>query len=522
MSTWRPPEGVADRVTTIAVSAAAPRAQKYKCPMAEALKARPSLRLRSGPRRYEKLEHFTLGPFMTALDQVERGFRSVEGALDDVERNARLHDGLKTWTAHAVRDYLRAFPVHPLNRSPLRLVPQRWTYEREIRRTRYRISAWGRCYQSVDGRTREIRMINIRSRSSTRSDAEVAVAAFVLACADQEAGSPPVEHVRVVNYSVEDGRVCTLFDGAPADATLAYEKHGRAALTEVAGGQEYRPGGACVKCDFATRCPALARAPGLLGVDGEGRPRRQWSVTSGRAYRECPARAHLRELRLPTDAQVERGGPAQRGRAVHALLADHHRTGHRCSPAIGDRWTGDDFGLSPDDIGLGRRLVRHHAEVCPLQHTQFDRDVRVEPQLTWDDQNANVLVVVEPDLLYRDHDSWVWREVKTSSSDGRRANELLTEYPQLALAVLVLARGELGGSRTRSRVELEVLRPSGVDLYVIDPYTPSVRRNAETVVRDLVLRWRADDEFLPRPGDRCTRCEVASWCRAKPETELAS
>ena len=519
MSTWSPPEGVTGPVTTIAVTAAAPRGQRYKCPMAEALKARPSLRLRSGPRRYEKLEHFTLGPFMTVLDQVERGFASVEDALDVVESNTRIHDGLKTWTAHAVRGYLRTFPV---NGSSLCLVPQRWTYERTIEQTRYRIGAWGRCYRSPDGRTREIRMISMRSQSATRSDAEVAVAAFVVAHADQEPGSAPIERARVVNYCAEDGATHALFDGTPDDATATYEKHGRGALTAVAEGQEYRPGTACVKCDFAANCPALSRAPGLLGVDGAGRPRRQWSVTSGRAYRECPARAHLRELRLPPDAQVERSGAAQRGRAVHALLADHHQIRRHCSATMGDEWTGDGFDLAPDDVGLGRRLMRHHAEVCPLRHTPVDRDVRVEPQLTWEDRKANVLVVVEPDLLYRDHDSWVWREVKTSGSDHHRANDLLAEYPQLAVAVLVLARGELGGSRTRSRAELEVLRPSGVDLHVFDPYTPSVRRNAETVVRDLVLRWRADDEFLPRPGSRCTRCEVASWCRANPRTELAT
>lgn len=166
--------------------------------------------------------------------------------------------------------------------------------------------------------------------------------------------------------------------------------------------------------------------------------------------------------------------------------------------------------------------MRHHAEVCPLQHVPSDGTVHVEPRLTWDDQQANVLVIAEPDLLYRDRDSWVWREVKTSGSDHRRGTDLLAEYPQLALAVVVLARGELGGTRARSRVELELLRPSGVDLKVIDPYTPTVRRHAEAVVRDLVLRWRADDEFLPRPGARCTRCEVAKWCRAKPKTELTT
>lgn len=518
MSTWHPPEGVTGRVTTIAVSAAAPRAQKYKCPMAEALKARPSLRTSSRPRHHEKLEHFTLGPLMTVLDQVERGLKPEESALTSMERNTRVHDGLKEWTARAAQDYLEVFSSPPEDVPPLRLVPQRWTYEREISATKYRIGAWGRCYQSADGGTREIRMISMRSRSTARSTAEVAIAAFVLAHADSHAVRSPVRRVRVVSYNAEDRQARTLFDGTPDEATSMYEEHGKTTLTEVVNGQEYRPGPACAKCHFAANCPALSRAPGLLGVDGGGRPRRQWSVTSGRAYRECPARAHLRELQLPTNDQIEKSAATQRGRALHALLAEQHATGLPCSPLLGDDWTGDGYDLSPDDIRLGRLLIRHHSEVCPFQHSLVDRNARVEPRLTWDDETANTLVLAEPDLLYRDHDSWVWREVKTTGSD-RGAADLFAQYPQAALAVLVLARGELGGSTTRSRVELEILRPSGADLQVIDPYTPSVRRNAEAVVRDLVLRWRTDDEFLPRPGDRCARCEVSDWCRASSNKE---
>ncbi len=510
MPEWLRPEGVTGPISTIAVTAAAPRSREYKCPMAEALKARPSLRVRSVFRPREKLETFAFGPFMTALDQIELGTRSVEDALSAVEGDRRIHDGLKVWTARAVQNYLRDFPA---GSTPMVLVRQRWTYERQVGQVCYRISAWGRCYQSATGRSRELRLVTMGSRSAPRSDAEVAIAAYVVAHAG-DLDYPPVEHLRVLNYAIDDGSTAVLFDGTPDEATAAYEKDGRSVLGDVAGGQEYRPGAACVKCDFITKCPAVVRAPGLLGVDGDGLPRRQWSVTSARSYRECPARAHLRELRLPTDGLIERSGPAQRGRALHALLAERHRTGQICS-AQPDEWTGEGFGLSPEDIALGQQLLRHHAEVCPIRVADSSVSPRIEPRLTWEDRQANAVVIAEPDLLYQDHDSWVWRETKTSSSDRRRRGDLLTEYPQIALGVLVLARGELGGQSARSRVELEVLRPSGVDLYVLDPLTPSVRRSAEVVIRDLAVRWRADEGFAPQPGQQCTRCEVAKWCRAR-------
>jgi hypothetical protein len=322
----------------------------------------------------------------------------------------------------------------------------------------------------------------------------------------------------VIAFTPDSDMPVTLFDDTPQQAVSAYEEHGRAVLAEIVDGNGYQPGTACLRCAFAAECPALPRANGLLGVDGAGRPRRSWSVTSGRAYQACPARAHLRDLKLPTSRAIEHSDAARRGRAVHALLATRHtnRAHGSCDVEMGADWSADGHELTADDLVSSRQMLRHHAEVCPLRHLPAGARLRVEPRLTWEDEHAQVLVIAEPDLLYLDGDSWVWREVKTSAREHRGSADLLSTYPQLALGVLALARGELGGSRAHSRVELEVLRPGGVDLEVIDPFTPRVRQNAEAVIRDMVHRWRTDDLFAAEPSaHHCARCEVAAWCRAK-------
>ncbi|MCP2167123.1 PD-(D/E)XK nuclease family protein [Goodfellowiella coeruleoviolacea] len=525
MLPWQPPEGVSGAVTTIVVTAAAPRGKKYKCAMAEAIRARPGLRVRQGQASArERLQHFTLGPFMESLDAVERQYRplAMSDVLCAVERNPRLHDGLKKWTSDAVRRYVEVFSREDdTPETRLRLVPKRWTYRVEVCEPgvrgayAYEISAWGRCYESVDRRVRELRLIGIRADAEARADAEVAIAAFVAARATPD---ERLERVRVVAFTPDSDEPTTLFDDTPQRAVSAYEEHGRGVLAEIVDGHGYQPGTACLRCAFASRCPALPRANGLLGVDGSGRPRRTWSVTTGRAYQACPARAHLRGLNLPTSRAVEHSDASRRGRAIHALLAARHadRTSGPCVVDLGANWSAGGHELTVNELASGREMLRHHAEVCPLQHLPADAPVRVEPRLTWEDGQAQVLVIAEPDLLYRDGDSWVWREVKTSAREHRGGTDLLSTYPQLALGVLVLARGELGGSRARSRVELEVLRPGGVDLEVVDPFTPRVRQNAEAVIRDMVHRWRADDLFAAQPAvQHCTRCEVAAWCRAK-------
>ncbi|MER7928057.1 PD-(D/E)XK nuclease family protein [Streptomyces sp. NPDC096057] len=493
---WSPPDGVVTKSDVISVSLGMFKDTNYRCPAADAMKAR-GYRPQSAKKKYEVLEHFSFAPFMGTS-------------------GASLHDGLRQWTAHAKSVYGQTFPEDPAR--PLTEVPA-WTYRHQLsspdRRgaREYRITVWGRCLSSPDGSVRELRLpVN---RISKEDPHEGHVAAAALATAEGVPGPLP-EQVRIVEFALLDGCTRTLFEGTRAEAVERYRSGGGPkALSAVLDADEYRPGPSCAGCAYLSVCPTLRKAPGLLGVEAPGRPRRTWSVTNGRSYRDCPARDHMRRLHLPAAHSVERSPSAERGRAIHAYIAERHASHRSCTPDVPTRWVPDRFELPEDESQLGALLLRHHAAVCPLRCVRDRSDLRVEPRVVRHDPVSDVLVIAEPDLLYRDGDSWVWRETKTSGSDWGRRQDLLERYPQLALAALLVARGDLGGSPSRARIELEILRPSGADLEIIDARDPAVRSAAEETVRTLVTDWHRDDRYAPVPGEACRRCEVARWCSAR-------
>ncbi|MBP5936928.1 hypothetical protein [Streptomyces acidiscabies] len=347
-----------------------------------------------GAAKPEALETFTNSPFMTAADMLERpaDFPS-EG-----RRRTPLHDGLQLWTEHALRMYHKAFPPG----GELRLAQKAWAY-RHLRpatdvegATLYRITAWGRCFESADGRLRELRLPVTRLRE--RSDTERAVAALVAA---EGEGDPRVEEVRVVQFALSDGRPAPVFEGSRAQALAEYREYGASAVRALPDNQEYRPGSACVSCAVASVCPALPKAEGLLGVADRGRPRRSWSSTTGRGHAKCPARGHLRSLRLPLNDEVERNAAAERGRAVHDFLAERHGRlpAVPCTSRIPADWVPKKYQLPDEEIRLGAELLRHHAEVCPLRVAGAQSEIRIEPRLVFDDTAADLLVLTAPDLF---------------------------------------------------------------------------------------------------------------------------
>ncbi|MFJ1859421.1 PD-(D/E)XK nuclease family protein [Streptomyces anulatus] len=525
---WLPPDGVRRTTPCITVSAGMFKKSGFRCPAADALKARGYRPVAPEARRRERLEHFTLGPFMAACDARNRP--GTSSADPGRSRTAPLHDGLRVWTDHALAMYDATFPADPSR--PLTEVAERWIYRYRPsgpgtgrpdagRPEEFRFTVWGRCLASSDGKHRELRLPVHRIGTDAPPEGFVAATALVLA---EGAPGPLPEHVRIVEFALLDGRTRELFAGSRSEALAHYRAHGPGALAEILNGQEYRPGSSCVDCSYLSVCPALRSTPGLLGTESAGRPRRTWSVTNGRNYRACPARDHLRRLRLPTADAVEREATAERGRAVHAYLADRHGRGvpSPCTTRIPERWVPDGFDLPGHERALGEVLLRRHAAVCPLRCVRDGSDVRTEPRVVRHDSAADVVVLAEPDLLYRDADSWVWRETKTSASERRPNRSLLEHYPQLALAVLLVARGDLGGSPDRARVEFEVLRPGGADLEIIDPFAPAHRDTAEQVVRTMVTAWHGDDDYAPSPGRSCGRCEVARWCDQAPAAGAAA
>ncbi|WP_344677334.1 PD-(D/E)XK nuclease family protein [Saccharopolyspora taberi] len=463
---------------------------------------------------------------MTVLDGIEHDFLSEAESfalLGSKERGSRrVHSGVLRWTEHAVQHYLTAFPPgNPdLNGEYWQPVRSSWTYEQELSKPdrrgvrSYRIRVWGRCYRSADGRVNELRMMSYRRDGRKRATEEVAIAAHIAA----NAQSRP-ERVRVREFTCLDGETELLYEGTPEQVGELYREFGAPALAEVVDGSEYRPGEPCVKCLYRVECPGLPSAPGVLGISDRSRPRRTWSVTNGRNYRACPAKDFLRRMRLPLDQRIERVAAAERGRALHDHLLRKHAADSRtpCAARAEEHWS--PRPLPPDEAEAGAAMLRHHSEVCPLLRLPPGAVLKAEPGLVFDDTDADVVLLVTPDLLYQDRGSWVWREVKTTRGAAGKAFRTLESVPQIALAIVLLGRGLLGGSRARSRVELEVLRPDGVDLRLFDPFDRRMRAEAAEVVHGLVRDWHRDDEFTPRPSSECRSCEVRRWCPAAlPET----
>lgn len=502
----------------VTVSAAMLKPGDYQCPMRDAMWARRLYPIGDRPPS-EVLEAFGNAFFMDELDRREA---ARSGRSYTPPRRGAAHEGVRAWTEHALAQYDAAFPQTD---DELRLVappsPWRldWPRERPDGRgiMHYSLTLWGVCLQSEDGTYREFRWPSNhldRPAERGRSQQAIAVAACIAAWSPPQ---PQPRRVQIFEFGLADGRPDfePLFDGTPQDARNLYEAHGRDALTAMVEGRTYNPGKACTSCRYTAICPEVSRADGVLGVQAPKRPPRHWSPTTARSYRECPAREYLRSSKLPADTTIERSPEAERGRAVHQFLAQRHVTEpyEPCSLLVPDDWAGG-RPLTDKERAVGFELIRLHAEVCPMKYVAAPEDVRVEPQLVFRDAEAASLVLVEPDLLYRDSGSWVWREVKTSKR-RLRFRDLFTRYPQLAVGVELLARGALGGTPSRSRVEVEVLRPGGADLMVLDPFSPEIRGLAREALREVATAWRADDLFVADPGPQCSSCEMARWCPSR-------
>lgn len=511
-ASW-PPDGLVGDSGVIEVRLGMFGPERYRCPASDALKARGLRPRERAAWKPEVLNPFPNGPFMDEAHKLEWPVDELTPSASRGGRRRPLHDGVRQWTEHALRMYQEAFPADLY----LRLTSRPWVYRHhrpssEGRGTvEYRITAWGLCFESDDGRLRELRLPVNRLRK--RSAAECAVAALVVAEGNLD---PRLEWVKVVQFALSDGRTDTIFDGTRDEALALYRADGAPAVRALLDSQEYRPGTACTSCAVAPVCPALPRAEGLLGIADRSRPRRSWSSTTGRGHRSCPARGYLRGLRLPADDTVERGAAVERGRAVHAFLAERHGqwSGTPCTPEIPANWVPEGYQLPDEERQLGAELLRHHAEVCPLRTAEPRSEIQTEPRLVFDDTAADLLVVAEPDLLYREAGSWIWRETKTSASDRPRRNILAT-YPQLALGVRVIAGGVLPRPQAGGRVELELLHPGGVDLRILDPFAPETQAAAEAVLREQVSGWHAETLFEAVPGAECATCEVARWCSAR-------
>ncbi|OXM56162.1 hypothetical protein CFP71_14685 [Amycolatopsis thailandensis] len=529
---WAIPAGMVGSDDLVRIGTGAAGDDLLGCPSFLSVKIRP--RIRSRRRSWTpaaQLETFPLQPVMAALDRVEHGQLSADAALAEIgQRGTPLHPGLIKFARHAVCSYLSIGSKE----NGLKPVPDWWVVRKTSARI-WELYAWGRRYQTADGRHREFRFMRFGEAVSNPDDrTKVAIAAYVTAFGVPAAWpeswrepfglreAPTVDHARVVEVSLADGAADVLFDGTPADAEAYYAEHGRKRIASIAAGGPARPGSSCAECKQLTSCGTLPRIPGVLALPTTRAPIRTVSMSDLRYHRTCPAQAHLRSLHLPR--AYEYGAEAELGHAVHAWLENAHRDGTACDPAAmptGDSgWSAGRWRVDGDAARVGARMLRRHLDVCALHLSDAATQVRVEPRLAVHDTAAQAIVLAKPDMIYMDDGGWVWRELKTTQKEGWFHDDLLDEFPQLALAVSFLAEGVLGGDPATARVELEVLRPDGAEIDVIDPTDPERLTKARAVLRRLTQPWRADETFGARPSKNCRWCPVSRWCPSFPGSDI--
>ena len=98
----------------------------------------------------------------------------------------------------------------------------------------------------------------------------------------------------------------------------------------------------------------------------------------------------------------------------------------------------------------GSRMLANHADLCPYTEAGQITEVRVEPTLAVHDTDANVIVIAKPDMLYMEDGAWVYREIKTRQRPLRSSVRTCSgDFPQLALATVLMAENALGGQAGR-------------------------------------------------------------------------
>ncbi|WP_153349216.1 PD-(D/E)XK nuclease family protein [Nocardia aurantia] len=503
------------------------------CPRFLAAKARPAIRVGRGIYKgREQLADFALGTIMDIVSRVEFDRVDEDSAVSDPSWRERHHAAVVTFIEHAVRAYVNMSTGSGIGRS-MRPVRGVWVAGRQTQSKIWEMYAWGRGYESLDGTVREFRFIRSSLRNA-RDPRQVAVAAYAaafgVACkwSPSEWGEPfaPIDstvppgvgRVRIVEVCLFDGEVEVLFDGTPAVAESLYRSVAADAVKETVYGTDTQPGRNCLSCKiFGGTCRDITDAPGLLGVTAErDAPYRTVSISTLRYYRDCPARMYLYGAGVPRIGEYS--DLAGLGQAVHGRLAALHARGAGACcvgelPSGDDEWAAEGWTVRGELARCGAEMLRHHLQVCPFDGLDLPiGEVLPEPTLVFHDRVARAIVVAKPDLLYQESGSWVWREVKTTQSRRDVSGVLLSRFPQLALATVLLADGRLGGDGRGSRVELELLRPDRAELWTIDPSDSGRVAEARETLRQLSSEWRDDLRFEARPGKTCQWCPVSLWC----------
>lgn len=517
------------------------------------LKSRPAAKIGEGyiQLRYPSFESFPLGIVRDALlstinnDKVVHEFEDIEGlsesAINEAIKNARnkVEKSHKLWAVDALSGYLMAWEkareediAQGIDFTDLEII-QAFDIT-ETSHTEW--FAWGIYLTSADSKIREFRALKFsKAGLTTINPVRAGVIARILAegvpHSEPSWSSPrdpiykilkPAEKVRIRELGCLDSSQAIVLEDTIAGAKKLFEEKTLPIVLQRVQGGTQKPGPSCRGCRANTMCTALPNRPGLLGITAFAPWPKAYSPSKFHSYRRCPRQYFLQdELGLRTTQETQNNAQ-QRGLLVHAWLEQAHKRAQECTKD--DIPTSSSLGIIATELGWNHEeantalpfLIQHQL-TCPI-----NKDSKVVTELAIEalDTDADITVSTRPDLIYKNGDDLVWREIKTVSSIQDIEKDIYFNiYPQLPLAIRLMVEDclpkevtEKLGNFKNKRIELELISNDECKTISWDCDDANVKLSAWSQLAEQVDSWASDTLFAPSPNPPCNWCKVSKWC----------
>ena len=517
------------------------------------LKSRPAAKIGEGyiQLRYPSFESFPLGIVRDALlstinnDKVIHEFEDIEeiseSAINEAIKNARnkVEKSHKLWAIDALSGYLMAWEKareedinQGIDFTDLEII-QAFDIT-ETSHTEW--FAWGIYLTSADSKIREFRALKFSKAGLTSiNPVRAGVIARILAegvpHSEPSWSSPrdpiykilkPAEKVRIRELGCLDASQAIVLEETIIGAKKLFEEKSLPIVLQRVQGGTQKSGPSCRGCRANTMCPTLPNRPGLLGITAFAPWPKAYSPSKFHSYRRCPRQYFLQdELGLRTTQETQNNAQ-QRGLLVHAWLEQAHKRAQECSKD--DIPTSSSLGIIASELGWNQEeantalpfLIQHQL-TCPINS---DSKVVTELAIEALDTDADITVSTRPDLIYKNGDDLVWREIKTVSSIQDIEKDIYFNiYPQLPLAIRLMVEDclpkevtEKLGNFKNKRVELELISNDECKTISWDCDDSNVKLSAWSQLAEQVDSWASDTLFAPSPNPPCNWCKVSKWC----------
>ena len=100
-----------------------------------------------------------------------------------------------------------------------------------------------------------------------------------------------------------------------------------------------------------------------------------------------------------------------------------------------------EIGWNQDEANVALPFLSQHQLTCPInKSSKVATEIAVEAL----DSDADISISTRPDLIYKNGDDLVWREMKTVSSIKDLENDIYFNiYPQLPLAIRLMVENAI-------------------------------------------------------------------------------